>query len=355
MENTKENSTEKMENTNNNKPVKKGNKALKKSTEKSTENNETEKTTEKTTNNNETETDKTKIKKKINKKRDDDKEIVPEIIKKEIIPEEIQNDIQNDIQEEIQDDIQDDVLEDIFKEDVKEEDILEEDNKEKKNKKEIKIISMDEYNKILNEIHEKMLYLSDINLKNIPLITKEDMNTIITINNKILKSNVFIQTNITNFMIKEISPLLKKKEIKSNKVKELKDPKDHVVNKKIKSYCEVLKFLKPLSIENLLIHDETDVENELVSRADIQRGISAFQKNEKQKGNTNIDYVFTNENGKTVRGFHLIGELKDLFDFIKIKMIERNDLPDESKFPKSLLWTQLNSYTKYCFPIQEKI
>ena len=122
-----------------------------------------------------------------------------------------------------------------------------------------------------------------------------------------------------------------KKSLKQTKVKKVVDKDKMAINKPHKTYPEVLTFMG-------LEEDST------ISRAQLIQGINAFVKKQKAENNPEI---FVEGNNKC---FNLIGELKELFDFIKNQMINRGDLTDENEnsFPSYISYRDIMKYLKYC-------
>ena len=133
-------------------------------------------------------------------------------------------------------------------------------------------------------------------------------------------------------MLKENLVSLKYKDSKQNKPKKVVNKENLAINKLMTTYPEVLTFLK--------LEDGVQV-----SRALLIQSINSFVKKEKTENNPDI-YVKGDN-----RCFNLIGELKVLFDFIKLRMIERGDLQNESEFPTNISYRQIMKYLKYCFPV----
>lgn len=187
----------------------------------------------------------------------------------------------------------------------------------------------EEYLKHLDLILEGLTFINDKNLKEINL-TKDFFTQVTTKCKKIIKLNTQMTTNIVDIMLKENLVSLKNKDSKQNKPKKVVNKENLAINKLMTTYPEVLAFLK--------LEDGTQV-----SRALLIQRINSFVKKEKTDKNPDITVAEDN------RRFNLIGDLKILFDFIKLKMIERGELKDE--FPTHISYREIMKYLRYCFPV----
>ena len=190
---------------------------------------------------------------------------------------------------------------------------------------------IEEYILTLDKIIESYTYLNNVSLKDLPM-TKDTHIQIINKYKKIIKLNTVLVTDTTDYMSKENVISLKHKDAKQNKPKKVINKENMAINKLLPTYPEVLKFLK--------LEDGTNV-----SRALLIQKINNFVREEKLANNPDI-YVEGNN-----QYFNLIGDLKIFFDFIKTKMIERQDLQDESSFPTKISYREIMKYLKYCFVI----
>ena len=87
-----------------------------------------------------------------------------------------------------------------------------------------------------------------------------------------------------------------------------------------------------------------------LSRAQLQQYICNFVSTEKALKNPDI---LVENNGKQ---FNLIGNLKNLFDFIKLEMIKRGDFNEnENIFPTFIAYTDIMGYLKYCLSQKDKV
>lgn len=153
--------------------------------------------------------------------------------------------------------------------------------------------------------------------------------------------------NITLEFIKEYHALSKKIEIASSKnklnsmdfmskknssakkVKKNVDTSKMPINKKMKTYPEVLEFLE--------LPPDTQI-----SRAQVIQGINAFVKKEKENKNPDI---FVEGNNKC---FRFIGKLQKLFVFIRQQMIDKEAFLENDDFPTSTSYSGILGYVKYC-------
>jgi hypothetical protein len=193
----------------------------------------------------------------------------------------------------------------------------------------------EEYIKKLDSIIECLTFINDKNLKDFNL-TKDFFSNITSKNKKIFKSVSIMTINSMDLMFKENLVSLKNKDLKQNKPKKVINKENLAINKLMPTYPEVLKFV---SFVDVSLKDATTV-----SRAQLIQTINTFVKSRKEIPNHKI-----NIEGDKQR-FNLIDELKVLFDFIKVKMLERGNLQTESDFPSSISYRQIMAYLKFCFP-----
>ena len=149
---------------------------------------------------------------------------------------------------------------------------------------------------------------------------------------KINKSCSATQNSYNDFISKEACESFKTKDAKSKKVKKTVNKKDCAVNKLKKTYPEVLKFMN--------LDEDT-----LISQTDIQKAICNYVKNKKLENNPDI--VFNGDNKR----FNIIGDLKNLFNFLITIQKERGQYDENKGTPENLSYTELMTYFKYCFPI----
>lgn len=188
---------------------------------------------------------------------------------------------------------------------------------------------------ILTNMYEINASYIKIDLKKCHL-SKDFVTQISKLTNKITKQNMQIQVDLTDFYLKQISPVLKHNDSKVNKVKKEVNKENCAINKEKPTYQEVLTFMK------------CNEETKCVSRGQIIQHINAFVK--KEKTSNNPDIFVEGDNTK----FVLIGELKIFFEFIKKQMLERGDIQTPEEFPKTLSYKEIMKYLKYCFPEVKK-
>ena len=121
-------------------------------------------------------------------------------------------------------------------------------------------------------------------------------------------------------------------EIKKNK-KLLKNKENSHVNKKRIAHDFTLTFM------NL------ELDNNMISTADILRSFSNFIKEEKSKKNKDI-FVYKEDNQIDNKSFKIIGKMKDLFENIQIEAQKKNTT---LIIPEILTYNDLFTYIKYLF------
>lgn len=193
-------------------------------------------------------------------------------------------------------------------------------------------ISTDTMILLLDKALENFTIISKNSFKDLSL-TKDSLTKIIKTKNKINKLNTMIGIELDEFMLKESALSLKKKDIQNNKPKKEKDKSKYAINIPKPTFVDILRILK---VEEGITE---------VSPAAIMQFICKYVK--EQKLNNNQDIYIKGDN----RRFNLIGDLKELFDFIKSQMILRGDLADENNFPKTATYNDIMGYFKYCFPL----
>lgn len=174
--------------------------------------------------------------------------------------------------------------------------------------------------------------ISKLNFKDYSL-NKTQITLLTKLVNKVNKISSATQNNYNDFISKEACESLKTKDAKSKKVKKTVNKKDCAVNKPKKTYPEVLKFMN--------LDEDT-----LISQTDIHKAICNYIKNKKLENNPDI--VFKGDNKKR---FNIIGDLKDLFNFLITIQKERGQYDENKGTPENLSYTELMTYFKYCFPI----
>jgi hypothetical protein len=134
-------------------------------------------------------------------------------------------------------------------------------------------------------------------------------------------------------LTKENLTFLKKKDSKSKKTKKVTNKENMGIHKLNPTYPEVLKFLK--------LEDDT-----LISRAMLMQSINKYVQDEKSNNNNDISVP---DNKKY---FNIVGDLEPLYNVVKLQMLERGDLDNESEFPKSISYQDIMKYLKYFFPVK---
>ena len=182
--------------------------------------------------------------------------------------------------------------------------------------------SKEEFIENLDKIIENLKWVKSKSLKDYDL-TKEFINESTKKINKVIELTSSISINRNNESSKIMNTSSKKKLSKKDKKNSTPKP-NHAVNKKCNTFKELLEFMS--------LPEDT-----LISRSDIQRAICSYVSNNK----LNIE----NEKKK----FKLEGKLKTLFNFIRLKMIEKDVLKEEDDFPTEIYFTNIMGYLKYCF------
>jgi len=210
------------------------------------------------------------------------------------------------------------LIDEIFPEDVSDESGDSNDNEEKEN-----------LNMQLDLIIETLLLVTDTNLKEITL-TKEFVTQLSKKVKDINKLSSKLFTNTLDIYTKENLVSIKNKNSKQKKPKKVVNKENMAINKGQETFPEVLQFME-------------FEEDSLVSRAQLIQKINSFVRIEKEKKNPDI---FVEGDNKL---FKLIGPLKHLFEFIRIKMIEREDFVESDEFPMQISYRDIMKYLKYCF------
>lgn len=210
------------------------------------------------------------------------------------------------------------LIDEIFPEDVSNESDDSNDSEEKEN-----------LNNQLDLIIETFLLATDTNLKEFTF-TKEFVTQLTKKVKDINKLSSKLFTNILDIYTKENLVSIKNKNSKQKKPKKVVNKENMAINKGQETFPEVLHFME-------------FEEDSLVSRAQLIQKINSFVRTEKEKKNPDI---FVEGDNKL---FKLIGPLEDLFKFIRIKMIEREDFVESDEFPIQISYKDIMKYLKYCF------
>jgi hypothetical protein len=201
--------------------------------------------------------------------------------------------------------------------------LIESDENNNENLSDVPIYSsQEEYFEKLDNIIELLKWLKPKSLKDYEL-TKDFVNESTKKLNKVIELTSSISINRNNESSKIMNTSSKKKLSKKDKKNSIPNP-NHAVNKKCNTFKELLEFM------NL-------PEDTLISKADIQRAICSYVSENKLNVETEK------------RKFKLDGKLKTLFNFIRLKMIEKEILKEEDDFPTQIYFTNIMGYLKYCF------
>lgn len=307
---------------------------LKKSSKESSK--ESSKTTSKKT---------TKKNKKVLTNEDDeeDKEIEDDKIEEKIINyEEIYNKKNIDIEESNSKLDDNSIYENIENTDLNEDELNEEDSNDSNDSiHSFKLSEKEELNNDISNIIEKydlvihyFESINETNFKNVDF-SKQSMTDLSARFKKIMKLYTNLNTNMYDLTVKESLVSLKQKDSKKKKPKKSMNKDNMAINKLHETYPEVIQFLKA----EKFIEEDSCVTT--TSRLQLLQAINGSVKKEKDLNNPNI--IVEGNNKK----FYLIGNLKVIFDFIVLKMVEKEELEDTSKFPSNISYTDIFKYLKY--------
>lgn len=187
----------------------------------------------------------------------------------------------------------------------------------------------------LKTIESSYEFLSKQSLKNY-YFDKVSFSELISSKKKISKYSFAFEQDMFQDLSKEKLSSIKKqsKSKKGNKPKHT-NTDGFAINIPHETYPQVLAIMK---------YDE----GAQLSKTKVMQFINAYVKKEKTSGNQDI--IVQGDN----RSFKIIGEIKELFDFIRTVMVERGDMEPEQEFPKQLTYTGIFKYLKYCFPLVQK-
>jgi hypothetical protein len=187
----------------------------------------------------------------------------------------------------------------------------------------------------IKNIENSYEFLSKTSLKNYDF-DKVSFTELITSKKKIAKYSFAFEQDLFQDLSKEKLSSIKKqsKSKKGNKPKHT-NTDGFAINIPHETYPQVLAIMK---------YDE----GTQLSKTKVMQFINAYVKKEKTSGNQDI--LVQGDN----RSFKIIGEIKELFDFIRTVMVERGDMESDQEFPKQLTYTGIFKYLKYCFPLVQK-
>jgi disulfide oxidoreductase YuzD len=160
-------------------------------------------------------------------------------------------------------------------------------------------------------------------------LNKEDRGKVETAIKKFSKASGLVQSAYVDLLSKQVSLLEKNVSTKSNESKKVVDKEKAAIHKKLHAQPFLLQFMK---IEP----------NTLVSRSEALTAITGYVKDEKLK---NPDIMVEGDK----KSFKLIGDLKTLFDGIKVVMQNKNLITAEKPFPEHIKYTQIMEYMTHCF------
>jgi len=191
----------------------------------------------------------------------------------------------------------------------------------------------EEYLNNLKTAEVSLEFLSKSSLKNY-VIDKEFFSILSSVSKKLNKYFHTFNQGFNDYLVKEQAVVIKKQS-KSKKTNKVIDKSKRAINILQDTYPEVLKIMK---LDNGV----------QLSKTNIIQFINTYVKKEKTTGDKNIFVEGDN------RSFNIIGEIKELFDFVRTVMIDRGDMQEDEEFPKQLTYTGIFKYLKYCFPVIQK-
>jgi len=159
-------------------------------------------------------------------------------------------------------------------------------------------------------------------------ITKEERIKIETGFKKFYKATSTLQNGYYDYLSKQVNILEKNSGSKSG-VKKVTDKEKSAIHKKLPVQPFLLSFMK-------LPGDSQ------VSRSDALTAITNFVKEEKIK---NPSIIVTDDK----RSFHIVGELKVLFNGIEKIMRGKNLIDEKQQIPTQIKYTQIMQYMTHCF------
>lgn len=159
-------------------------------------------------------------------------------------------------------------------------------------------------------------------------ISKDERIKIETSFKKFFKVTSSLQTGYYDYLSKQVN-MLEKNSGNKNGVKKVTDKEKSAIHKKLPVQPFLLSFMK--------LPSET-----LVSRSDALTAITNFVKEEKIK---NPSIIVADDK----RSFHIVGELKTLFNGIEKIMKSKNLLDDKQQIPTQIKYTQIMQYMTHCF------
>lgn len=145
---------------------------------------------------------------------------------------------------------------------------------------------------------------------------------------KFFKATSTLQTGYYEYLSKQVN-ILEKNSGNKNGAKKVTDKEKSAIHKKLPVQPFLLSFMKLPS-------------DTLVSRSDALTAITNFVKDEKIK---NPSIIVSDDK----RSFHIVGELKILFNGIEKIMRSKNLIDEKEPIPTQIKYTQIMQYMTHCF------
>jgi hypothetical protein len=159
-------------------------------------------------------------------------------------------------------------------------------------------------------------------------MTKDERIKVETGFKKFFKATSTLQNGYYEYLSKQVN-VLEKNSGNKNGVKKVTDKEKSAIHKKLPVQPFLLSFMKLPS-------------DTLVSRSDALTAITNFVKDEKIK---NPSIIVTDDK----RSFHIIGDLKVLFNGIEKIMRSKNLIDEKQQIPTQIKYTQIMQYMTHCF------
>jgi hypothetical protein len=160
-------------------------------------------------------------------------------------------------------------------------------------------------------------------------LNKDDRSKVELALKKFSKATSLVQSSYVDLLTKQVSALEKNVVSKSSEPKKVFDKEKAAIHKKLVAQPFLLVFMKAEP-------------GTLVSRAEALSAITGYVKEEKLK---NPEIIVDGDK----KSFKLVGDLKVLFDGIKIVMDKKSLITAEKPFPENIKFTQIMEYMSHCF------
>jgi len=160
-------------------------------------------------------------------------------------------------------------------------------------------------------------------------LNKDDRNKVELALKKFSKATSLVQSAYVDLLTKQVSALEKNIVSKSSEPKKVFDKEKAAIHKKLVAQPFLLVFMKAEP-------------GTLVSRAEALSAITGYVKEAKL---TDPEIIVEGDK----KSFKLVGDLKVLFDGIKIVMDNKKLITAEKPFPDNIKFTQIMEYMSHCF------